>query len=338
MDAGVDPAALAAYLRKKGLSDARSLDATLISGGRSNLTYLLHVNEAEWVLRRPPLGEVLATAHDMSREHRVMSALAHSAVPVPPMVALCEDPAVLGAPFFIMERVPGEALRQLAAVENLTESQRADLVTERTAVLASLHEVDPDQVGLNTFGRPDGFMARQVRRWTIQLRATLEPTAAMLKLAGNLATSVPMSSLAAIVHGDYRLDNCLCLDAKITAVLDWEMSTLGDPLSDLALFGVYYDGLADLPNAVVQAPGRLPGCPSMGTCSIASRSPLGQTSSTSGGTKGSPGSSSPSSWPGWTTGPSKGRPLGRSSPVRGSSSNPASSAAWCRWAELSDGA
>jgi aminoglycoside phosphotransferase (APT) family kinase protein len=260
MDAGLDLAAVSVYLRDQQLSEARAIRTELISGGRSNLTYLLDVDGVSWVLRRPPLGQTLATAHDMSREYRVMAALEGSQVPVPAMVDLCEDPGIIGTPFYIMQRAPGTALRELRDVELLTGQQRANLVGDLISVLATLHQVDPEQVGLSDFGRPDGFMSRQVRRWTTQLTSTLKPTPAMARLADALAANVPSPTATAILHGDYRLDNCLSIGGRITAVLDWEMSTLGDPLSDLAMFAVYHDGLADLPNPVVQAPGRLPGC------------------------------------------------------------------------------
>jgi aminoglycoside phosphotransferase (APT) family kinase protein len=261
--AGIDFGSLAPYLRVSGLSDARSLDATLIGGGRSNLTYLLCADDTEWVLRRPPLGHTLATAHDVSREYRVMAALSGTDVPVPGMVHLCSDPGVIGAPFFLMERIQGTVLHALADVRRLSAEERTDLFVQLISVLAALHNLDPNSVGLAGFGRPEGFMQRQVRRWTTQLGSTMQPSRDMTSLAEQLATSVPIEVTVSVVHGDYRLDNCLALDARITAVLDWEMSTLGDPLSDLGMFSIYHDGLADLPNPVVQSPGRISGAPSL---------------------------------------------------------------------------
>lgn len=263
--AGLDLDSLAAYLRTRGLAEGDTIEAGLISGGRSNLTYELQVDGHRWVLRRPPLGGTLATAHDMSREHRVMAALADCAVPVPEMVTLCEDASVLGAPFFVMHHAPGVPLRELAQLRKLTDGQRRDLYDELVVVLATLHCLDPREIGLADFGQPKGFVERQVRRWTAQLSATLEPTQAMRRLAGGLAATLPPDTgTGSVLHGDYRLDNCLAVEGRITSVLDWELSTLGDPLSDLATFAVYHDGLADLPNPVVQAPGRLPGGPPIG--------------------------------------------------------------------------
>jgi aminoglycoside phosphotransferase (APT) family kinase protein len=257
----IDIVALADYLRAAGVSGARAIDANLISGGRSNLTYRLDVDGETFILRRPPHGPTLATAHDMGREYRVMAALVDTEVPVPRMVAFCESDNILGAPFYLMENVDGSILRELSEVNEISVPHRKQLAYELIDVLAALHHVNPDAVGLADFGRPEGFMERQVRRWTRQLSASVEPTPAMRQLAHGLARAVPANSRHAIVHGDYRLDNCVTRDGCIAAVLDWEMSTLGDPISDLAMFALYYDGLADLPNTVVNSPGRLTGFP-----------------------------------------------------------------------------
>src|ERR1019366_2312198 len=143
--------------------------AELITGGKSNLTYRLTYGSHDWVLRRPPLGHVLATAHDMAREYRVMSALAPTPVPVPAMVTLCEDPSVIGAPFYVMEYVEGWILRRTRDTDQLSDRQRTALAHQLIDTLADLHEVDPANVGLSDFGHPDGFLQRQVRRWTQQL-------------------------------------------------------------------------------------------------------------------------------------------------------------------------
>jgi aminoglycoside phosphotransferase (APT) family kinase protein len=218
-----------------------ALRAQLIQGGKSNLTYRLTDGSHNWVLRRPPLGHVLATAHDMAREYRVMSALAPTAVPVPAMVTLCEDPAVIGAPFYVMEYVEGSILRRTRDTDKLDDQQRTALAHRLIDTLADLHEVDPAQVGLGDFGHPDGFLERQVRRWTQQLeRSRAREIPGIDDLAGELATHVPASQRASVVHGDYRLDNVLVgPDQQIVAVLDWEMATLGDPLCDLGLLPVY---------------------------------------------------------------------------------------------------
>jgi aminoglycoside phosphotransferase (APT) family kinase protein len=219
------------------------LTGSLMPGGRSNLTYLVSDGEHEWVLRRPPLGHVLATAHDMAREYRVISALLGSPVPVPGTVLLCEDPAVLGAPFYLMHKVEGTVYRSPAQTSQLPVNVRAQLARTLVDTLADLHRVDPAAVGLTDFGRPEGFLARQVRRWGKQLAASRSrDLPGIEQLAEQLAGAVPHSPAPAIVHGDYRLDNVLIRDGGLAAVLDWEMSTIGDPLTDLGLLLVYWDG------------------------------------------------------------------------------------------------
>jgi aminoglycoside phosphotransferase (APT) family kinase protein len=218
-----------------------ALRAELIHGGKSNLTYRITDGSHDWVLRRPPLGHVLATAHDMAREYRVMSALAPTPVPVPAMVTLCEDPSVIGAPFYVMEYVEGSILRRTKDTNKLKGSQRTALAHQLIDTLADLHEVGPSDVGLGDFGHPDGFLQRQVRRWSQQLeRSRSRDTPGSDDLARELTIQIPTSQRASVVHGDYRLDNVLVgPDQQILAVLDWEMATLGDPLCDLGLLPVY---------------------------------------------------------------------------------------------------
>jgi aminoglycoside phosphotransferase (APT) family kinase protein len=222
----------------------RPLHAELIAGGRSNLTYAISDGNHTWVLRRPPLGHVVATAHDMTREHRVMSALAGTAVPVPRVFASCDDPSLIGAPFYVMERVNGRVLRELEEIATLGADEARRCSHALIDVLAALHEVDYQAVGLADFGRPDGFLARNVARWGKQWQANkTRDLPAIDELARRLDAALPESGPATIVHGDYRLDNTM-LDpddaGRIVAVLDWEMSTLGDPLTDLALLLVYW--------------------------------------------------------------------------------------------------
>ncbi len=234
------------------------LRGRLIAGGRSNLTYEVSDGTRNWVVRRPPLGHVLATAHDMAREYRVITALRDTSVPVPLSYALCTDPDVLGAPFYVMSAVNGVAYRtaeQLGAVG----PARARVIAERmVGTLALLHAVDPAEVGLADFGRPEGFLARQVRRWQKQLDASRSRTVAGIdELHELLAANTPEGTPPTIVHGDYRLDNVLVgPDDKIAAVVDWEMATLGDPLTDVGLLIVYQrmDRLAEGPMAS-DAPG-----------------------------------------------------------------------------------
>ena len=223
--------------------------AELIPGGRSNLTYLVHTGDREFVLRRPPLGHVLATAHDMGREFRVISALAGTAVPVPGALLLCADDTVLGAPFYLMERVPGVVYRSRAQTDALTADQRRQLALAMMDTLAALHTVDPAAVGLADFGRPEGFLTRQVRRWGGQLdRSRSRPLPGIDELRDRLAATAPDGANAGrIVHGDYRLDNLVAEPdpVAVRAVLDWEMATLGDPLADLGLLLTYWEVLGD---------------------------------------------------------------------------------------------
>lgn len=243
---GLDLARLGAYLEREGVA-AGPLRAEVIHGGMSNLTYLVRdAAGAAYVVRRPPLGHVLATAHDMGREYRVMTALAGSGVPVPRTYALCRDDQVIGAPFYVMEYVPGRVLRSgppwFAEGRPIGDGTEA-LLLDLTDVLARLHALDPEALGLGDFGRPEGYMERQVRRWKRQLDASRgRDVPGIDDLHDRLAAAVPAQAAghASIVHGDFKLGNAVVgADDRIAAVLDWEMSTLGDPLADLALYLLY---------------------------------------------------------------------------------------------------
>lgn len=217
------------------------LSGTRITGGKSNLTYVVTDGVGSWVVRRPPLGHVLATAHDMSREYKVMTALRDTAVPVPRTYLLCEDTEVLGAPFFVMEHVAGTPYRTATEFSALGPDGVRGVALSLITTLGDLHAVDPAEVGLSDFGRPEGFLERQVRRWNKQLDASRSrEIAGVDELHKKLGATIPESAEAAIVHGDYRLDNVLIAeDGSLSAVLDWEMATLGDPLVDLGLMLVY---------------------------------------------------------------------------------------------------
>ena len=243
---GADPATVGPHL-------ARVLDdpawvrcrVELIQGGKSNLTYLVTSDAGRVVLRRPPLGHTLPTAHDVTREHRVMAGLAASAVPVPAALHLCADRAVLGVPFLVMEHVPGPVARDgLPAGYADLPAQRRDVGQALVDTLVALHRTDPAAVGLADFGRPDGYLARQVARWARQWAATpAAPTPELDRLADTLGAHVPAATGGRIVHGDYRIDNVVLAPGgpgRIAAVLDWELSTLGDPLADLGLLLVYW--------------------------------------------------------------------------------------------------
>ncbi|GAB3412921.1 phosphotransferase family protein [Flindersiella endophytica] len=224
------------------------LTSELITGGRSNLTYRVTDGTSRWVLRRPPLGHVLATAHDMAREYRVMSALAGTAVPVPGMVLLHEDPELLGAPFYLMTEVAGTVYRTAAEAAKLGEQRVRALSFELVTVLADLHAIDPEAVGLAGFGHPEGFPHRQTRRWRKQLDASRSrELPALDELHHELEQTVPETGRGTIVHGDFRLDNTIVTDDdRIAAVVDWEMATLGDPLTDLGLLATYWEGMAEI--------------------------------------------------------------------------------------------
>jgi aminoglycoside phosphotransferase (APT) family kinase protein len=242
---------------------AGPLSAELVAGGRSNLTYVLSDGSRRWVLRRPPLGSVADSAHDMGREHRLLAALHPTQVPVPRPLLLA-DADLLGAPFYVMEFADGVVLRDRAQLDALSGEQAASLTDALTDVLVRLHEVDPAQVGLSDLGRPDGYLVRQLRRWTGQL-AALEGDALpeLRRLGARLAEQVSQPQRACVVHGDYRLDNVVVDPATLTvqAVLDWEMATLGDPLADLASTVVWWDGMRGLDSPVAAVPGDVPGFP-----------------------------------------------------------------------------
>lgn len=240
---GIDEPRLFAWMARHAPDAGEPLSVSLISGGRSNLTYLVEARERRVVLRRPPLGHVLPTAHDMGREWRVISALAPTPVPVPQPVAFCADEDVIGAPFYLMEYVDGAAVRNRAELGDL-RPEATRLLSERLAeVLAAIHALDYREVGLDGFGRPDGYLARQVERWVKQWdRSKTEDRPDFDRLVTRLRERLPAASDATLVHGDYRLDNTLVglgPEPEIRAVVDWEMSTLGDPLADLALYLLY---------------------------------------------------------------------------------------------------
>ena len=229
------------------------LRAERVEGGKSNLTYIVSDGVSEFVVRRPPLGHVLATAHDMSREFRVLTALGPTSVPVPTTYALCEDPEVIGAPFYLMQFVAGTVYRGSAQTSALTVPRATAIAHNVIDVLADLHDVDPAAVGLRDFGRPDGYLQRQVVRWGKQLAASRSRDLdGVDELQERLAADIPVSGTPAIVHGDYRLDNAIVgADDRIAAVLDWEMATLGDPLADLGLLLVYWDGVGAMPRGTL---------------------------------------------------------------------------------------
>jgi aminoglycoside phosphotransferase (APT) family kinase protein len=240
---GVDLAALSRWLdqERPGLR-VGELSGEVIAGGKSNLTYRITDGVSTWALRRPPLAHVLPTAHDMAREYRVISALADTEVPVPQTVALCTDRDVLGADFYLMSFVDGVVLDRPEALARLTPDLARHTCEQLMDTLVALHDVDPAAVGLAEFGRPEGFLARQVKRWSQQWQANeTEARAVLPELLDRLTGTMPEQSRPGIVHGDYRLTNVMYTPdlADIAAVVDWEMATLGDPLTDVGLLVVY---------------------------------------------------------------------------------------------------
>jgi aminoglycoside phosphotransferase (APT) family kinase protein len=229
------------------------LDFELIAGGRSNLTYkVTDAADQAYVLRRPPLGHVLATAHDMGREHRIISALAPTAVPVAPTLGLCTDEAVNGSPFYVMAFVEGVIVRDTnsAITELPNEATRAQVGRSLVEALVAIHDVDPDAVGLGDLGRKDGYIARQLKRWYGQFQKSNEltgrPVPEIDEMHAFLSARIPPQGPATIVHGDYRLDNTMLgEDGTVAAVLDWELCTLGDPLADVGLLMVYWSDPGD---------------------------------------------------------------------------------------------
>jgi aminoglycoside phosphotransferase (APT) family kinase protein len=251
---GLDLPALDRYLRSRGIERDGELRAEFISGGRSNLTFRVYDDKMNWLVRRPPLHGLTPSAHDMAREYRVVAALQDTPVPVARTIALCQDDSVLGTPFQIVEFVAGQVVRRRAQLEALGDHSVIEgCVNSLIRVLADLHNVDPNAVGLADFGKPSGYLERQVRRWGSQWELVRLPDdhrdADVERLHSGLRQSIPQQSRTSIVHGDYRIDNTI-LDSydpkRVRAVVDWELSTLGDPLSDAALMCVYRDPALDL--------------------------------------------------------------------------------------------
>jgi aminoglycoside phosphotransferase (APT) family kinase protein len=232
----IDSPALAAWLRAHVDASIGDLVVEQYQGGQSNPTYRITAGERRYVLRRKPPGKLLPSAHAVEREFRVMSALAKTGVPVAKMHALCEDDAVIGTAFYVMEYVEGRILWD-PTLPGMTPPERAAHYDELNRVIATLHQVDPAAIGLADFGRTGSYIERQVARWSKQYQAAgAERIDAMDRLIEWLPSHIPERGETSIVHGDYRLDNVIFHPTKprILAVLDWELSTLGHPLSDFA--------------------------------------------------------------------------------------------------------
>ena len=236
-----------------------------ISGGHSNLTYgVRDAGSGRWALRRPPLGKRLGSAHDMGREHRVVSALAPTTVPVAPIVGLCEDESVNGAPFYVMEFVEGPILRGLAEAEAFPDEADRKAIGERVVdTLVEIHAVDPDAAGLGELGRKEDYVARQLHRWQGQWeKSKTRELPAVDAVHERLAERIPEQGPATIVHGDYRLDNMILTPSgEVAAVVDWELCTLGDPLADVGLLMVYWPEAGEELVALGQPATLAPGFP-----------------------------------------------------------------------------
>jgi aminoglycoside phosphotransferase (APT) family kinase protein len=241
---GIDRAGVEGWFEQHVDGVRLPLSFERISGGHSNLTYgVVDGAERRWALRRPPLGKRLGSAHDMAREHKVVSALGRTAVPVAPVVGLCQDDSVNGAPFYVMEFVEGPILRGLAEAEAFPREEDRRGIGERVAdTLVAIHGVDPDAVGLGDLGRKENYVARQLHRWQGQWeKSKTRELPAIDTVHERLAERIPEQGPATIVHGDYRLDNMiLTAEGEVAAVVDWELCTLGDPLADVGLLMVYW--------------------------------------------------------------------------------------------------
>jgi aminoglycoside phosphotransferase (APT) family kinase protein len=259
---GIDRAGVEAWF-EANVPDVRPpLAFEKISGGRSNLTYSVTDSGAgRWALRRPPLGKRLASAHDMGREHRIISALAPTDVPVAPTVGICEDDSVNDAPFYVMDWVEGPVLRSLADAGRFEDHDDRRAIGERVVdTLVTIHSLDPDEVGLGELGKKADYVARQLHRWNGQWEKSKTREVPLVdEVHDKLVARIPDQGPATIVHGDYRLDNMILTESgEVAAVVDWELCTLGDPLADVGMLLVYWgeegDELVPLEPAT-QAPG-----------------------------------------------------------------------------------
>jgi len=258
--AGIDTATVSRWMTSSIEGIVAPLEFRLITGGASNLTYLVTDHTGTpYVLRRPPLGHVLSSAHDMAREHRIISALAPTSVPVAPALGLCPDESVNGAPFYVMGFVEGSIVFDRADGAAVAPELRPVMTESLVDTLAELHAIDPAEIGLGDLGRHEDYCARQLRRWKRQVDEGSDRTIPLVdELHARLTESMPPQQGYGIVHGDYRLDNCMMRhDGRVAAVLDWELCTLGDVLADVGGMVMWWGDdpraigrLADLPTRV----------------------------------------------------------------------------------------
>ncbi|HSS08561.1 MAG TPA: phosphotransferase family protein [Acidimicrobiales bacterium] len=264
---GVNVAGVSAWFEANIAGATLPLSFELIAGGRSNLTFKVTDGAGKhYVLRRPPVSHVLPTAHDMSREHKIIAALGPVGLPVPPALGFCGDESVNGRPFYVMGYVDGIVLRNAQSAERLDATARRTAGYSLVDVLARIHAVDVDEVGLGDLGRKEGYIARQLKRWYGQYeqsKAMGGPDEPLVDtLHGFFSERIPEQGPASIVHGDYRLDNTIVGDdGNVRAVLDWEICTVGDPLADVGLLMVYWVEPGDETPPLLVAPTTLPGFP-----------------------------------------------------------------------------
>lgn len=260
---GIEQDAVTRWM-KEHVELAEPLEFELLAGGHSNLTF--RVSDAEgrtWALRRPPMGHLLESAHDMAREHRIIAALADSGVPVPGAIGLCEDLEVNGAPFYVMDFVGGTVVRDATISAGYAKDDMQEMTRSLVDTLATLHRVDPDEVGLGELSRKEGYIERQLRRWRGQWeKSKTRELAIVEETHDKLAARIPEQGPAGIVHGDYRLDNCMIGDDnQVVAVLDWELCTLGDVRADIGALSMYWARPSDDDSMLTNAPTIVDGFP-----------------------------------------------------------------------------
>ena len=243
----LDEAALNAWFRAHVADPPQPLVLSQFNRGASNPTYLITAGQTRWVLRKKPPGQLLPSAHQVDREYRVMAALGAIGFPVPRMRALCEDASVIGTAFYVMDFLEGRIFRN-ARLPGMAPAERSAIFDNLNETLARLHKVDYAAIGLADYGRPGNYFQRQIDRWIKQYRgAQTEPIAAMERLIAELPSRIPVSDEVSIAHGDYRLENVMFhpTEPRIIAVLDWELSTLGHPLADLAYGCILYHSASE---------------------------------------------------------------------------------------------
>jgi len=259
---GINPDAVTKWMVDNAPGISLPLSFDLITGGASNLTFSVTAHDGErFVLRRPPTGHVLSSAHDMGREFRIISALADTAVPVAPVIGMCSDDSVNGAPFYVMRFVDGLIVFDHADGEAVAPELRPVMTNSLVDTLADLHSIDPASVGLDDLGRHEDYCARQLRRWKRQVDEGSDRSIPLVdELHGRLTEGMPTQQGYGIVHGDYRLDNCMMgHDGQVAAVLDWELCTLGDVLADLGGLIMWWGDDPDVAGRLSDVPTRVEG-------------------------------------------------------------------------------